>query len=97
MDAQVGVSKCRGFTLLELLVTLSIAAILLAVGVPSYVTFIDNNLSPLKPMICSIVSIWRAVRRLNVALRYAWSRLLAATGVAVLLVLLSRLGIGIRH
>jgi type IV fimbrial biogenesis protein FimT len=43
MDAQVGVSKCRGFTLLELLVTLSIAAILLAVGVPSYVTFIDNN------------------------------------------------------
>jgi len=43
MDAQVGVSKCRGFTLLELLVTLSIAAILLAVGVPSYMTFIDNN------------------------------------------------------
>ena len=43
MNKKVGVSKGRGFTLLELLVTLSIAAILLAVGVPSYITFIDNN------------------------------------------------------
>ena len=43
MNGKVGLSKGRGFTLLELLVTLSIAAILLAVGVPSYVTFIDNN------------------------------------------------------
>lgn len=43
MDTKLGVSQDRGFTLLELLVTLSIAAILLAVGVPSYITFIDNN------------------------------------------------------
>ena len=43
MNAQVSVVNNKGFTLLELLVTVSIAAILLAVGVPSYVTFIDNN------------------------------------------------------
>lgn len=32
-----------GFTLIELLVTLSIVGILLAVGVPNFVTFIQNN------------------------------------------------------
>ncbi|MBT5104857.1 MAG: type II secretion system protein [Porticoccaceae bacterium] len=32
MNGKVGLSKGRGFTLLELLVTLSIAAILLVVG-----------------------------------------------------------------
>ncbi len=37
------IRKAGGFTLLELLVTVSIAAILLAIGLPSYVTFIDNN------------------------------------------------------
>ena len=43
MNAQLSAVGNKGFTLLELLVTVSIAAILLAVGVPSYVTFIDNN------------------------------------------------------
>jgi type IV fimbrial biogenesis protein FimT len=43
MNAQVNDTNNKGFTLLELLVTVSITAILLAVGVPSYVTFIDNN------------------------------------------------------
>ena len=43
MNAQLSAVRNKGFTLLELLVTVSIAAILLAVGVPSYVTFIDNN------------------------------------------------------
>lgn len=43
MNTQVSIANSKGFTLLELLVTVSITAILLAVGVPSYVTFIDNN------------------------------------------------------
>lgn len=43
MNAQLNATRETGFTLLELMVTVSIAAILLAVGVPSYVTFIDNN------------------------------------------------------
>lgn len=33
----------KGFTLLELLITVSIVAILLAVGVPSYQTLVQNN------------------------------------------------------
>ena len=36
-------NKLYGFTLVELLVTLTIAAILLAVGVPSFRTVIQNN------------------------------------------------------
>ena len=43
MNAQLSAIREKGFTLLELMVTVSIAAILLAVGVPSYITFIDNN------------------------------------------------------
>jgi type IV fimbrial biogenesis protein FimT len=43
MARQFNLGTNAGFTLLELMVTVSIAAILLAVGVPSYVTFIDNN------------------------------------------------------
>ncbi|MDC0010368.1 GspH/FimT family pseudopilin [Porticoccaceae bacterium] len=43
MDEKFRLSQQIGFTLLEMLVTVSITAILLAVGVPSYVTFIDNN------------------------------------------------------
>lgn len=43
MQTQFRFGKNLGFTLLELLITVSIAAILLAVGVPSFVTFIDNN------------------------------------------------------
>ena len=43
MQTQFRFCNHLGFTLLELLITLSIAAILLAVGVPSFVTFIDNN------------------------------------------------------
>lgn len=33
----------NGFTLVELLVTLSVAAILLAVAVPNFITFVQNN------------------------------------------------------
>lgn len=33
----------NGFTLIELMVTLSVAAILLAVAVPNFVTFVQNN------------------------------------------------------
>lgn len=33
----------RGFTLIELMVTISIAAILLAIGVPSFQAIIENN------------------------------------------------------
>jgi type IV fimbrial biogenesis protein FimT len=33
----------RGFTLLELMITIAIAAILLAVGIPSYRSFIQNS------------------------------------------------------
>jgi type IV fimbrial biogenesis protein FimT len=43
MARQFNLGTNTGFTLLKLMVTVSIAAILLAVGVPSYVTFIDNN------------------------------------------------------
>ena len=35
--------KQHGFTLVELLVTLSVAAILLSVGVPSFRDFVQNN------------------------------------------------------
>ena len=43
MARQFNLGTNAGFTLLELMVTVSIAAVLLAVGVPSYVTLIDNN------------------------------------------------------
>lgn len=33
----------QGFTLLELMVTLAVAAIILSYGVPGFMTFIDNN------------------------------------------------------
>lgn len=36
-------SDPRGFTLIELMVTISIAAILLAIGVPSFQAIIENN------------------------------------------------------
>jgi len=35
--------KQQGFTLLELLITLAIVAILLGIGAPSFVSLIDNN------------------------------------------------------
>ncbi len=34
---------CNGFTLVELLVTISIVAVLLTIGLPSFVTFVNNN------------------------------------------------------
>lgn len=36
-------NKNYGFTLIELMITLSIAAILLGVAVPNFITFIQNN------------------------------------------------------
>lgn len=33
----------KGFTLLELMVTISVAAIILSVGVPGFISFIQNN------------------------------------------------------
>ena len=36
-------AAARGFTLLELMVTVSCAAVLLVVGVPSFVSFVQNN------------------------------------------------------
>jgi type IV fimbrial biogenesis protein FimT len=45
-DKEIGVFKYDrqgGFTLLELLVTISVAAIILSVGVPGFLSFIQNN------------------------------------------------------
>lgn len=36
-------SAIRGFTLIELMITLSIAAILLTVAVPNFIVFVQNN------------------------------------------------------
>ena len=36
-------SRYRGFTLVELMVTISLAAILMAIAAPSYITFIRNS------------------------------------------------------
>jgi type IV fimbrial biogenesis protein FimT len=36
-------SRARGFTLLELMITISVAGVLLTVGVPSFVDLVRNN------------------------------------------------------
>ena len=43
MEVNRGSSKCRGFTILEVLITISVAAILLGSGVPALQSFIANN------------------------------------------------------
>jgi type IV fimbrial biogenesis protein FimT len=43
MNSCLSSRVCNGFTLVELLVTISIVAVLLSVGLPSFVTFVSNN------------------------------------------------------
>ena len=43
MNSCLRTRVCKGFTLIELMITISILGILLGVGLPSFVTFINNN------------------------------------------------------
>jgi len=43
MDQNKQAKKSKGFTLLELMITLAVASILLSIGVPSFVDFIQNG------------------------------------------------------
>jgi type IV fimbrial biogenesis protein FimT len=43
MDSCFRIRVCSGFTLIELMITVSILGILLGIGLPSFVTFINNN------------------------------------------------------
>ena len=43
MNSCLRTPVCKGFTLIELMITISILGILLGVGLPSFVTFINNN------------------------------------------------------
>ena len=43
MNSCLSSRVCNGFTFVELLVTISIVAVLLSVGLPSFVTFVSNN------------------------------------------------------
>ena len=43
MNSCLRTRVCKGFTLIELMITISILGILLGIGLPSFVTFINNN------------------------------------------------------
>ena len=43
MNSCIRARVCKGFTLIELMITISILGILLGVGLPSFVTFIKNS------------------------------------------------------
>ena len=76
----------RGFTIVELLVTLAIAAILLAVAVPSFTLFAQSVRSAKRPCRCAMLWSWRGVSHCLNA-RYGpsalWMRQIAVSAAPV--------------